>query len=36
MAYKATADKDTMYLHQAVQEPDKEEFLKAMKREIDD
>ena len=30
MAYKATADPDTMYLHQAMKQPDRKEFLKAM------
>ena len=34
-AFKATADLDIMYLHQAMREPDKEEFVKAMKTEMD-
>ena len=36
LAYKAHADPDTMYLHQALKEPDKKEFIKAMKKEWDD
>jgi len=36
IAMKATADPDTMYLHEAMREPDKNEFLKAMTKEIDD
>ena len=36
-AFKATAsDPDTMYLHEAMREPDRAEFLKAMRKEIDD
>ena len=36
-AFKATAsDPDTMYLHEAMKEPDRAEFLKAMRKEIDD
>jgi hypothetical protein len=34
LAYKAKADPDTMYLHKALKEPDREEFIKAMEREI--
>ena len=30
MAYKATSDPDSMYLHEAMQQEDKSEFLKAM------
>ena len=30
---KATTDPDTMYLHQAMKEPDAEEFKKAMQKE---
>ena len=33
LAYKATSDPDTMYLHQAMKEPDKEQFLIAMEKE---
>ena len=36
LAMKATADPDTMCLHEAMKEPDREEFLKAMQKEIDD
>ena len=36
MAYKATSDPDTMYLHQAMQEPDKKEFVEAMQKEVRD
>jgi len=34
--YKATADPDNMYMHQALKQPDAEEFRKAMKKEWDD
>ena len=34
-AYAASADPDTMYLHQAMKEPDKSEFIKAMKEEVE-
>jgi hypothetical protein len=30
MVYKSTSDPDTMYLHKAMKEPDKKEFVKAM------
>jgi hypothetical protein len=30
MIYKATTDPDTMYMHQAMREPDQDEFKKAM------
>ena len=36
MAYKATSDPDTMYLHEAMKQPDKAEFLKAMQKEVED
>ena len=36
MAYKATSDPDTMYLHQAMKEPDKDRFLQAMDKEVKD
>jgi hypothetical protein len=36
MAYKATSDPDTMYLHQAMKEPDKKQFVKAMQKEVRD
>ena len=34
--YKTTADPDTLYHHEAMKEPDKAEFKKAMQKEIDD
>jgi hypothetical protein len=34
LAYKAKADPDTMYLHEALKEPNREEFIKAMEKEI--
>jgi hypothetical protein len=34
--FKATADPDTMYWHEAMKEPDREEFLKAAQKEVDD
>jgi hypothetical protein len=36
MTFKATADPDTMYLHEAMRQPDKAEFLKAMEKEMAD
>ena len=33
---KATSDPDTMYMHEAMREPDKEHFKKAMKKEWND
>ena len=36
MAYKATSDPDTMYHHEAMREPDKEEFKQAMIKEVKD
>ena len=35
-AYKAVADPDVMYLHQAMRERDKEKFIEAMRREVHD
>jgi len=35
-AYKAKTDPDTMYLHEALREPDCKEFMKAMEKEIHD
>jgi hypothetical protein len=35
-AFKTTADPDTMYLHQAMKEPDKEQFKEAMLKEVKD
>jgi len=34
MAWKATADPDTRYLHQALKQPDRQQFLEAMDEEI--
>jgi hypothetical protein len=34
LAFAASADPDTMYLHQALKEPDKAQFIKAMEEEI--
>ena len=36
LAYKSTSDPDTMYLHEAMKQPDKVEFLKAMDKEVKD
>ncbi len=36
MAYKASADPDTMYMHQAVKEPDRDQFIQAMQKEVRD
>lgn len=36
LAYKASTDPDIMYLHQAMKEPDKHEFVKAMQKEVED
>jgi hypothetical protein len=36
IAYAASSDPDTMHLHQALQQPDAEEFRKAMKKELED
>ena len=36
MAYKATSDPESMYLHGAMQQEDKAEFLKAMMEEVRD
>lgn len=35
-AFKAIADPDTMYLHQAMKQHDKNKFIEAMKKEWDD
>jgi len=35
LAMKASSDPDTMYLHEAMKQPDREEFMKAMRKEID-
>ena len=36
LAYKAVADPDVMYLHQAMKEKDKDQFIMAMRKEIKD
>ena len=36
MAYKTTSDPDCIYLHQAVKEPDRANFLTAMLQEVTD
>ena len=36
VAYKAHADPDTMYLHQAMKGPDREQFKMAMRKEVDE
>jgi hypothetical protein len=35
-AYKATSDPDTMYMHEAMQEPDAPKFIEAMVKEVKD
>jgi hypothetical protein len=35
MAFKATSDPDTMYLHEAMREPDKKEFIQAMQKKYE-
>lgn len=34
LAYKAVSDPDTMYLHQAMREPDRDRFMEAMEQEV--
>ena len=34
LAYAASADPDMMYLHDALHQPDREQFLQAMKEEV--
>jgi transposase InsO family protein len=36
LAYKASSDPDTMYMHQAVKEPDRDNFIEAMQKEVRD
>lgn len=36
LVYKATTDPDSMYLHEAMQEPDHDEFKKVMVKEVED
>jgi len=35
-AYKAKSDPNTMYLHEAMRQPDRKEFVKAMDKELQD
>ena len=35
LAYKASADPDTIYMHKSIKEPDAGEFKKAMRGEMD-
>jgi Reverse transcriptase (RNA-dependent DNA polymerase) len=35
-AYKATADPDTMYMHEAMRAPDRQQFIQAMEKEVGD
>jgi hypothetical protein len=35
LAYKATADPDTLYLHEAMRQADRQKFLEAMTKEIE-
>ena len=34
MAWNTSADPDTMYLHQALKQPDRQQFLEVMDKEI--
>jgi hypothetical protein len=36
LAYKASADADTMYMHKAMKAPDRKEFIAAMEKEVAD
>ena len=36
LAFKASADPDTMYMHQALKQPDSRKFAEAMKKEVQD
>ena len=36
LAHKVSADPDTMWMHQAIKQPDKKQFVKAMKKEWQD
>ena len=36
LAFKANADPDTMYMHEALKEPDRAQFIKAMLKEVSD
>ena len=34
LAFKANTDPDTMYMHKALKEPDRAQFIKAMLKEV--
>ena len=36
LVFKANADPDTMYMHEALKEPDRAHFIKAMQKEVSD
>ena len=36
LAFKASTDPDTMCMHEAMKEPDKKEFIRAMSKEVTD
>ncbi|GFH52929.1 hypothetical protein CTEN210_09405 [Chaetoceros tenuissimus] len=36
LAFKANADPDTLYHHEAMKQPDRKEFIKSMQKEVDD
>ena len=36
LEFKANADPDTMYMHEALKDPDKAQFIKAMLTEVSD
>jgi hypothetical protein len=36
LAFKATADPDTMYMHEAMRQPDRQQFKEAMVKEVSD
>jgi hypothetical protein len=36
LAYKASADADTMYMHEAMKAPDRKQFISAMEKEVAD
>ena len=36
LAFKANADPDTMYMHEALKDPDRAQFINAMLKEVSD
>ena len=36
LVFKANSDPDTMYMHEALKEPDRAQFIKAMIKEVSD